>query len=72
MIRTNVIKVLAIYNMSVRELKLGVQRGLYNKMVLKDAHALECKLSAEVHCGDRRIYKNTTGLMWNGKKYIQC
>lgn len=57
MIRTNVIKVLALYNMSVRELKLAVKRRQYNAQVLKDAHMLECKLSQEVYIGNRRIYK---------------
>ena len=57
MVRTSVIKVLAIYNMSVRELKLAVKRRQYNAQVLKDAHMLECKLSQEVYLGNRRIYK---------------
>jgi hypothetical protein len=57
MIRTNVIKVLAQYNMSVRELKLGVKRREYNKRVLKDAHFLETVLSAQVWLGERRIWK---------------
>lgn len=57
MIRTSVIKVLALYNMSVRELKLAVKSRQYNAKVLKDAHVLECKLSQEVYLGNRRIYK---------------
>lgn len=72
MIRTNVIKVLAQYNMSVRELKLKIKRREYNKMVLKDAHALECKLSSEVRLGNIAVFKNVSGWMWNGNKYIQC
>jgi len=58
MIRTAVIKVLAQYNMSVRELKLEVERRKYNKSLLKNAHDLECALSSEVWLGDRTIYKS--------------
>jgi len=57
MIRTEVIKVLALYNMSVRELKLGVKRRKYNKRVLKDANMLRNKLEQEVWLGNRIIYK---------------
>lgn len=45
--RTNVIKVLVIFNMSVRELKLKVKRKEYNKAVLRDADLLMSTLIIE-------------------------
>jgi hypothetical protein len=57
MIRTNVIKVLALYNMSAKELKLGMKQGAYTPNIIKDAHFLETVLSAQVWLGERKIYK---------------
>jgi hypothetical protein len=47
--RTNVIKVLVLYGMSVRELRLKVKRKEYNKAVLKDAALLMSTLMIEKH-----------------------
>jgi hypothetical protein len=47
--RTNVIKVLVLFNMSVRELKLCVKRKEYNKRVLKDADLLMSELMLKRH-----------------------
>lgn len=45
--RTNVIKVLCIFGMSVRELKLKVARKEYNAKVMKDADLLMSTLMLE-------------------------
>jgi len=45
--RTNVIKVLVLYGMSVRELKLKVAMKQYNERVLKDATLLMATLMIE-------------------------
>ena len=47
--RTNVIKVLVLFNMSVRELKLKVARKEYNAIVLKNADELMSILMVEKH-----------------------
>lgn len=47
--RTNVIKVLVLYGMSVRELRLKVRRREYNKAVLRDAAMLMSTLMIEKH-----------------------
>lgn len=45
--RTNVIKVLVIFGMSVRELKFKVARKEYNAMVIKNADLLMSTLMIE-------------------------
>ena len=47
--RTNVIKVLVLFGMSVRELKLKVARKEYNERVLKNADELMSILMVEKH-----------------------
>jgi hypothetical protein len=60
--KTSVIKVLVVFQMSVRELKLGVKRKLYPKNVLKDPDMLESILQQEVWLGNRVIYKPMFGI----------
>jgi len=45
--RTNVIKVLVLFNMSVRELKMKVARKEYNERVLRNADELMSILMIE-------------------------
>lgn len=45
--RTNVIKVLVVFGMSVRELRAGVKARKYNKEVLRNADMLMSTLMIE-------------------------
>lgn len=47
--RTNVIKVLVLFQMSVRELKLGVARKEFPNSVLRDASQLMAVLITKNH-----------------------